>query len=68
MGLKIYEYAGGTYQFIEGKQPEGAVLVEVKERPAPSNKARTAPQNKGGKGAGSTTKRNGTTSPTPDRS
>ena len=56
MGLKIYEYAGGTYQFTEGEQPEGAVLVDVKERPAPSNKARTAPQNKGGKGAGSTTK------------
>jgi hypothetical protein len=46
MGLKIYEYMGGTYQFTEGKQPEGAVLVEAKQRPAPTNKARRKPANK----------------------
>lgn len=57
MGLKIYEYMGGTYQFTEGKQPEGAVLVEAKRRPAPTNKARRAPADKGGTGESRTGQR-----------
>ena len=39
--LKIYEYNGLTYQFEEGKQPNGAkeVKPETKER-KPANKSR----------------------------
>lgn len=43
MALRIYEYNGGTYQFTEGEQPDGAVLfvaepVKVKRGPKPANK------------------------------
>lgn len=34
--LKIYEYGGRTFQFEEGRQPEGAVEVKKAE---PKNKA-----------------------------
>ena len=38
--LKIYEYNGLTYQFEEGKQPNGAKEVKPKEQ-KPANKSRT---------------------------
>lgn len=38
MALKIYEWQGKTWQFEEGKQPEGAKLVQKKRVPA--NKAK----------------------------
>ena len=45
--LKIYEYNGLTFQYEEGKQPEGAVEVKQTKKPAakqerPANKARAA--------------------------
>lgn len=47
MALKEYKYRGGTYQFDEDRVPKGAVPVEVKVAPAPQNKARRSPANKG---------------------
>lgn len=38
MALKEYDYAGGTYQFEEGKAPKGATPTKRKSRPAPANK------------------------------
>lgn len=37
--LKIYAYNGRMYQFEEGKQPEGAVEVEVRAAVKPHEKA-----------------------------
>lgn len=57
--LKLYKLGGLTYQFEEGKQPEGAVEVkptkaepkaapaETKEHEAPKNKARQVRNKKG---------------------
>ena len=49
MALRIYEYNGGTYQFTEGEQPEGAVEW-VPNQPANgapvAEKAKVAPKNK----------------------
>lgn len=38
--LKIYEYNGYTFQYEEGKQPEGA--VEVKQRTVQNKEAKPA--------------------------
>ena len=57
MGLREYAYAGGTYQFLEGQEPVGAVRVEVKVKPAPANKARQAPADKEATSEGSRTRR-----------
>lgn len=43
--LKRYIYNGAEFQFIEGKQPEGAVEIETapkKKTTTPKNKARKA--------------------------
>ena len=49
MALREYEWRGSTYQFEQGKEPEGARLVAVRPAPAraakgsePRDKARTA--------------------------
>lgn len=51
MVLKIYEYQGSTYQFTEGKQPQGAVEWTAKRaaqgESAPA-KAKAVPANKRG--------------------
>ena len=43
--LKLYEYNGFTFQFEEGKQPDGAVEIKqriVKDKEAkPANRRRT---------------------------
>lgn len=51
--LRIYEFGGRTYQYREGTQPKGAVLVEnkpvgKKAVSSPKNKARKQVANKGG--------------------
>lgn len=43
MALRIYEYNGGTYQFTEGREPDGAVLVVEKVAPEPV-KAKRGPK------------------------
>lgn len=45
MGLKEYRVGKLTYQYEEGHEPAGAVLVGRKAAPAVKNKART-PANK----------------------
>jgi hypothetical protein len=40
MALKQYELAGKTWQFEEGRQPEGATEVAAKAR-RPANKSRS---------------------------
>lgn len=49
--LKVYEFQGLTYQFEEGKQPAGAVLVDAPKAKAvePETKA-VKPANKALKG------------------
>lgn len=57
MALRIYEYNGGTYQFTEGEQPDGAVEwapnqpakvapVAEKAKALPANKRAPSPANK----------------------
>ena len=50
--LKVYKFQGLTYQFEEGKQPAGAVLVDAPKVKAvePENKA-VKPVNKSARGA-----------------
>lgn len=45
MALKIYRLGALTFQFEEGEQPAGAVLVETVEKPKAQSKAK-APANK----------------------
>lgn len=44
--LKRYRYKGLTFQWEEGKAPEGAVELEAEERKAPEAKEKPAPRNK----------------------
>lgn len=49
MALRIYEYNGGTYQFTEGEQPDGAVEWSPNQpaKVAPvAEKAKALPRNK----------------------
>ena len=45
--LKIYKYNGGTFQYEEGEQPEGAVEVKAEPpRKAEPEKKAVKPANK----------------------
>lgn len=44
MALKVYTFGDRDYQFEEGTEPKGAVLV--KQAPAPKNKARKPAEDK----------------------
>ena len=50
--LKVYKFQGLTYQFEEGKQPAGAVLVDAPKAKAvePETKVVIKPANKALKG------------------